>query len=60
MRIITIKPADGRLVRDPATGREITEPARVDGDDGFWIRRIADGDVVEVLEQPKAATKETK
>ena len=60
MRIITIKPAEGRLVRDPATGREITEPVRVDGDDGFWIRRIADGDVVEVVDQPKVTAKESK
>lgn len=60
MKIITIKPADGRLVRDPVSGREITEPVRVDGDDGFWIRRIADGDVVEVTDQPKASAKESK
>ncbi len=60
MKIITIKPADGRLVRDPATGREVTETVRVDGDDGFWVRRIADGDVVVVNDQPKASDKESK
>lgn len=48
MKSITIKPIEGRLVRDPVTGREITEPTPVDGDDPFWIRRIADGDVAEV------------
>jgi hypothetical protein len=47
MKSITVKPVAGRLVRDPATGREITEPTPVDGDDPFWIRRLADGDVEE-------------
>ncbi|SFG29660.1 Protein of unknown function [Duganella sp. CF458] len=45
MKIITIQPVEGRLVRDPATGREVDGPTQVDGDDGFWIRRIADSDV---------------
>ena len=48
MRIITIKPADGRLVRDPATGREVTKGTRVDGDDGFWVLRLDDKDVTEM------------
>jgi hypothetical protein len=64
MKIITISSADGRLIRDPASGREITGPTRVDGDDGFWIRRIAAGDVVIVREQApdqqKSAAKELK
>jgi hypothetical protein len=60
MQIITIKPVEGRLVRDPETGREVTEPCRVDGDDGFWIRRLADGDVAEVADQPKVSVKENK
>ncbi|AXW48125.1 DUF2635 domain-containing protein [Ralstonia pseudosolanacearum] len=47
MQSITVKPVAGRLVRDPVTGREITEPTPVDGDDPFWIRRLADGDVQE-------------
>jgi len=60
MRVITIKPVEGRLVRDPATGREITGPTNVNGDDGFWVRRIADGDVVEAADQPKSGAKEGK
>lgn len=47
MKSITVKPVAGRLVRDPVTGREITEPTPVDCDDPFWIRRLADGDVKE-------------
>ncbi|MFS8930949.1 DUF2635 domain-containing protein [Cupriavidus taiwanensis] len=48
MKSITIKSVEGRLVRDPTTGREIAEPTPVNGDDPFWIRRLADGDVAEV------------
>lgn len=40
-----IQPVSGRLVRDPVTGREITEPVVVPDNDPFWLRRLADGDV---------------
>lgn len=42
-----IYPVDGRLVRDPATGREIVDPegTEVPDHDPFWIRRLNDGDV---------------
>lgn len=40
-----IQPVPGRLVRDPVTGREITEPVIVPDNDPFWLRRLADGDV---------------
>lgn len=40
-----IQPVPGRLVRDPVTGREITEPVAVQDNDPFWLRRLADGDV---------------
>jgi hypothetical protein len=62
MKLITIQPVEGRLVRDPATGREIQGPTPVDGDDGFWIRRLADGDVaaVDELLNSQAAKKESK
>jgi hypothetical protein len=43
-----IKPAPGKLIRDPAsrllvpeTGLEVAEH------DTYWLRRLADGDVVE-------------
>lgn len=47
MKVINIVPVEGRLVRDPVTGREIEGPTAVNADDGFWIRRLADGDVAE-------------
>lgn len=40
-----IKPVPGRLVRDPATGREVTDTVTVPDHDPFWLRRLADGDV---------------
>jgi hypothetical protein len=59
MKIITIQPVEGRLVRDPGTGREIQGPTQVDGDDGFWIRRVADGDVA-VVDEPAESQPATK
>lgn len=41
-----IKPVPGRLVRDPVTGREVTDTVTVSDTDPFWLRRLADGDVV--------------
>lgn len=51
-----IFPILGRLVRDPASGREVTAPIDVSDSDSFWIRRIADGDV---SDKPVATTNTT-
>lgn len=51
-----IQPVPGRLVRDPATGREVTEVITVPDTDPFWLRRLADGDVVSA----DVSTKPTK
>jgi Protein of unknown function (DUF2635) len=51
--MLTIYPIPGRLVRDPTTGREVTEATVVPESDSFWLRRIADGDVG--TEAPKTA-----
>ena len=51
---MTIYPVPGRLVRDPATGREVTEACAVPESDSFWLRRIADGDVSTDAPQPSA------
>jgi len=42
-----IYPVEGRLVKDPATGKEIVNPegTEVPENDNFWLRRLADGDV---------------
>lgn len=47
-----IYPVPGRLVRDPVTGREVTQPVDVPDNDSFWLRRIADGDVTDQPSQP--------
>lgn len=49
-----VKPAPGVKVRDPRTKQHLID-AGVDVPDGdtYWLRRIADGDVVEV--KPAAA-----
>jgi hypothetical protein len=42
-----IKPAPGRLVRDPLTKQRIPEAGvEVSDTDTFWARRLADGDVI--------------
>lgn len=50
-----IKPVDGRLVRDPETGRELKCEHEVSETDGFWLRRLADGDVALVADPSKKA-----
>lgn len=54
-----IFPVEGRLVRDPATGREVTDPngTPVPDNDPFWLRRLADGDV---SDKPTASNKAAK
>lgn len=52
---IRIKPAPGRIVRDPVTYR----PLAVEGEnkprfDQYWQRRLRDGDVVKVENTPVA------
>ncbi|RMG60283.1 MAG: DUF2635 domain-containing protein [Gammaproteobacteria bacterium] len=45
---IRIKPAPGLRVRDPQTRRLLAEKGEVKPRDGYWMRRLACGDVVEV------------
>lgn len=53
MKII---PAEGRAVRDPNTLRLVPpEGAIVPDDDPFWTRRVLDGDVSIVIDDPPAA-----
>jgi hypothetical protein len=51
---IRIKPRTGMIVRDPVTYR----PLAVEGEDKprfnqYWQRRLRDGDVVPVIEEPE-------
>lgn len=43
-----VKPAPGLKVRDPVTKQHLPESGTEVPEDSYWIRRIADGDVVVV------------
>lgn len=42
---VFVKPAPGRMVRDPATGLPLPERGAVVEKTQFWLRRVKDGDV---------------
>lgn len=42
--VVTIRPAPGRVVADPKTGRRLSAETLIRIDQ-FWLRRITDGDV---------------
>lgn len=50
-----VKPAPGRVVRDPVKGTFLPESGAEVPDDIFWRRRLKDGDVVKPI--PDATTK---
>jgi len=43
--------SDDIVLRDPATRERITTKGKVVPRNGFWLRRLAAGDVVELKEQ---------
>jgi Protein of unknown function (DUF2635) len=48
-----IKPAPGRLVRDPYTRAEVPPEGRNVSETSYWLRRVRDGDVIRMDgEQP--------
>jgi len=51
-----IKPVSGRRVPDPEKGGFVPPEGRVVADhDQYWLRRIADGDVVKADQKPAPA-----
>ena len=54
-----IKPAHGLRISDPISGGDLPEAGAYMPRSGFWLRRLKDGDVVEVKQAPapKAAKK---
>jgi hypothetical protein len=62
--MITVKPAQGKMIRDPVT-QQFVDPdkgMRVDPNDLYWRRRLRDGDVVtadDAADTAPAATKAT-
>lgn len=57
-----IKPAPGRRMRDPRTGRVLgpDEIVRVHDHDPFWRRAVSDGDMVRVETEPVKPAKKGK
>jgi hypothetical protein len=52
-----VKPAPGRAVRDPVTMELLPdEGATVRDDDPFWTRRVLDGDVEVIADDPPPET----
>lgn len=43
----TIRPQKGLTLRDPETNQVLPEQGQVMPRNGFWLRRLKDGDVVE-------------
>lgn len=49
-----LKPADGLIVRDPDTRAPLTAEGEEKTLTSYWLRRLTDGDVTEVvLPKPK-------
>lgn len=56
-----IKPVSGRRVPDPEKGGFVPPEGRVVADhDQYWLRRIADGDVVKADQQPDSSNTAAK
>ena len=59
MSLFEVRAAEGRRVRNPATGQPIPGVADTDAEpvavamDSYWGRRVADGDVVAMPFEPK-------
>lgn len=55
MARITVIPAEGRLVRNPATRKNLPPEGAQVNLDTYWIRRIEDGDVTSPDYPPQPA-----
>lgn len=53
-----VKPADGVRLRDPVKGDFVPETGREVPRTDYWLRRLRDGDAVEVKTGAKAPKKE--
>lgn len=58
-KIMRIKPAPGIKLRDPSTGDFLPEGESVVPRIPFWIRRVKDGDAID-LDKPETAAAEKK
>lgn len=54
MSKFTLKPADGKSVRDPRTMKQLAAEGEQKPRSSYWLRRVACGDVV-IVEPTKTA-----
>lgn len=48
MKEIFLKPKPGLLVKDPVTGKPLTEDGETKPATTYWLRRLCDGDVIDI------------
>lgn len=54
-RTLNLRPAPGLIVRDPRTAQPLPAEGGTVPDNGYWRRRLRDGDVQLVTSAPKKA-----
>ncbi|EER3108041.1 DUF2635 domain-containing protein [Escherichia coli] len=60
MKTIFIKPAPGRLIRDPDTMCPLAQEGEEKPFTPFWCRRLDDGDVIQAEKAAEAAPAATE
>ena len=61
MQQAILKASDGLTIRDPETLRPLSEAGEIKPLNAYWLRRLAEGDVIEIesaAESPSAEAKE--
>lgn len=58
--VLKVKPAPGRAVRDPKTMKMLAADGETKPRNGFWLRRLAGGDVIELGAEPQDAGEDTE
>lgn len=51
--MIKVKPAEGLVVRNPADAKALPPKGKTVPRNAYWLRRLKDGDVVEVEAKPE-------
>lgn len=53
-----VKPKPGLVVRDPESKRPLPSEGREVPSEGYWLRRLRSGDVVEAIQIPDSSEAE--
>lgn len=54
-KTFVVRAAEGRRVRDPHSKQVLAPEGESKPQTSYWLRRLADGDVVEVKPEPQEA-----